>query len=1443
MPQRPNANLPCCVVLEATEPGYLLLRPQVILTAVVALLCALSAHSQYWMQKGGSVTIDEAYDIAVDSAGNTYSIGYFTGSATFGATTETSNGSTDIFVVKTDASGNIEWFARAGGSQGDRGLAIEVDTGGNSFVTGYFSGTASFGSTSLTSAGSQDIFIAKLDNLGNWVWAHRAGGTAADQGNGISVDPFGSVVVTGEFRGNADFGATTLTSLGGSADVFIVKLGTGGNYHWTQQGAGQNTDRGLAVSTDAAGNVYATGQFSENITFDVLHNNLMFNVSYVIQLDSSGAEQWFRIIGGGTSHICNAITTSPQGFSYLTGNFVGNLTFFGAGTATINTTYANGIFLCRYSPGGTLSWATAHGSDSEISSQDIEIDSMGDPAIAGYFECTLDEYAAVYGSGTFNSVGHSDVFVSVFDSAGTWDYSRNTGGVRPDYAYGLDRDAAGRLHIAGSFMDKMNFPVSGDFIASNLALWTGDSCAVNNGYCGDPFYGTFYSYNSAGNADALIANCFDPNREPYDFYLRLTSGCNREKLTPCIGTNCPDTMFFCQPGVPTANPMQCTTAGQLFSYEWNSSPLDSNDAVNMVLDGLNVLEIETNDQCLSMLDSVIYIPEVKPRISDNKGVNNMALNAFDINLCNPDSVQLTGFPMGLSVYSWSGPGISGTLPDSVVQVTVGGLYTFRYTDSLGCENENNISIGFQDSLPDFDLELSYQDTVVLCEGEDFLIWLYDSVANPAGNELCFNILSYTVITTMSITPSAFMFEACQSKAVITPQDSTTYTFSAEVVRTNACESDTLTISREIFVSLSLAPPTPALTLDLTGNNYYCPGDSIVLNSSGNGSKEWSGPGVTGLTTDSVYVSNEGMFIVYSEISDTSANGCISDTSMSLDICVREKPQPSVTAASTVLCPNDSILLTANQQLPGPNPCPLFATSGPFFQWFGPNGQISGVSTTAYASEPGNYYAIYNDGDSCALVSNTVTINQYTTPSLAINGTPVLCEGDSLVLSVVADTGSVIEWQPPLSGSETSKTIYTSGVYTCKILSCNIEASVSIEVFDSEVEAIITSTGPLCLDSNTTLIGSQGQNTYSWNPNGETNDSLTITSPGTYTLTTTDTNGCQAISDPFVVTMDQVPTILNVLGDLNFCSGDTVELTSNDSMASYIWSPNGETGQSIQVFEPGTFSVRTVDSLGCIGLSDTVSLDTLTSWAGILIDGPLTFCEGDFVTLSSARTAGISSYLWSPINDTNTSITVLSSGSFTLTTEDTASCRATSAPIDVIVQPKDVPAPEVRDTSFCNGTSGLLKPLNEMSGDVRWIREDDTTNIFTGTSFETEVLTSTTVYYVWHDLGLCQSEPVPLVVDVLDCKSVSVPNVFTPNGDGINDIFRTELEEHECFRCTIFNRWGQSVFETRGFDPGWDGTVSATGNQAPTGTYFYVVEYCRYDGEVVEYRGNVSLIRD
>lgn len=225
---------------------------------------------------GGSAT-DRGVDLKVDDSGSDiYCTGEFRGTVDFnpgnGIYNLTSSGSRDIFILNLSSSGEFDWANKIGDSGADRGHDIAIDNTNNFiYLTGEYSGSPDFdpgtGSYVLTSAGGQDCFVTKFDDLGNFVWARSMGGTAEEEpGNSIQLDSNGDIIVTGWFWGTSDFdpGVNTFyLNSQGQSDVFIAKLNSDGEFSWAKNlgGVGEVYVSSWSSTLDSSDNIYTTGIF------------------------------------------------------------------------------------------------------------------------------------------------------------------------------------------------------------------------------------------------------------------------------------------------------------------------------------------------------------------------------------------------------------------------------------------------------------------------------------------------------------------------------------------------------------------------------------------------------------------------------------------------------------------------------------------------------------------------------------------------------------------------------------------------------------------------------------------------------------------------------------------------------------------------------------------------------------------------------------------------------------------------------------------------------------------------------------------------------------------------------------------------------------------------------------------------------------------------------
>ena len=403
-----------------------------------------------WAKKAGGTNYDYGSGIAVDASGNSYVTGGFEGTATFGSTTLESSGSQDIFVAKLDNRGNWLWAKKAGGTDSDYGYGIAVDASGNSYVIGcFYSATATFGSTTLTGNGINNIFVTKLDSSGNWLWAKNARESPYDYGHGIAVDASGNSYVTGYFSGTATFGSTTLTSSGG-ADIFVAKLDSSGNWLWANNAGGTSDECGNGIAVDASGNSYVTGYFYDSATFGstTLTNNGVYDI-FIAKLDSSGNWLWAKNAGGSSNDSGNGIAVDASGNSYVTGYFYDSATF-GSTTLTNNGVYD--IFIAKLDSSGNWLWAKNAGGTYNDCGYGIAVDASGNSYVTGCF-CR----SATFGSTTLTSNGDYDIFIAKLDNCGNWLWANNAGGTSDDRGTSIAVDASRNSYVTGYFYDSATF--------------------------------------------------------------------------------------------------------------------------------------------------------------------------------------------------------------------------------------------------------------------------------------------------------------------------------------------------------------------------------------------------------------------------------------------------------------------------------------------------------------------------------------------------------------------------------------------------------------------------------------------------------------------------------------------------------------------------------------------------------------------------------------------------------------------------------------------------------------------------------------------------------------------------------------------------------------------------------------------------------------------------
>ncbi len=353
------------------------------------------------------------YEISIDDSGNIYISGHFLGSGDFdpgpGVFTLTSNGDSDIFILKLDANGDFLWAKSIGGTSEESCRNHAFDNAGNIYLLGGYSGSVDFdpgpGVYNLTASSSVDAYVLKLDANGDFVWAKSTGGNASSSvfDRDIAVDGQGNVYATGDFYGTADFdpgvGVLNLTSNGGS-EIFILKLNANGDLVWVKAIGGSGGDRSTNIALDASNNVIISGGFSGQIDFDPGPNDFMLNSApnnyggYILKLDNAGDFIWvkgFFSIGVASIHSYELVIDASNNI-FGSGWFYGSVDVDpGSGTHIVNSIGGSiDGYLLKLDSIGNFVWVNVLAGTDDQYPYGATIDYQGNIISTGGFESTVD---------------------------------------------------------------------------------------------------------------------------------------------------------------------------------------------------------------------------------------------------------------------------------------------------------------------------------------------------------------------------------------------------------------------------------------------------------------------------------------------------------------------------------------------------------------------------------------------------------------------------------------------------------------------------------------------------------------------------------------------------------------------------------------------------------------------------------------------------------------------------------------------------------------------------------------------------------------------------------------------------------------------------------------------------------------------------------------------
>ncbi len=530
---------------------------------------------------------------------------------------------------------------------------------------------------------------------------------------------------------------------------------------------------------------------------------------------------------------------------------------------------------------------------------------------------------------------------------------------------------------------------------------------------------------------------------------------------------------------------------------------------------------------------------------------------------------------------------------------------------------------------------------------------------------------------------------------------------------NAVGNFTLTVT-------TTTPTAPVITA--AGPTTFCTGNTVELTSDVATGIVWS----NNETTQTIIVGDSGDY----STTITDGNGC-SATSNIITVTTSAPPTPVITSSGSSVCEGDTVTLSVNWNA-DLSWSPTFESS--------PTVQVSAVGTYDYA-------VTITDANGCSSTSaiEQVSINPTPVAQITANGPTTIC-GTGSSVDLTASGGDSYLWNDTIPTTTATLTASTAGDYFAIVTSaagCTaVTPIITVGFFPAPTVPTITAGGATTFcDGGSVTLTSSVANAYNWG-GGNTSQDFVASVSGTYTVTTTDTNGCEAVSLPVEVIVNPNPIVtITANGNTTFCLGGSVDLTSSAASGN-VWS-NQLTGQTIAVNTSGSYSTTVTDNNGCVGTSNTIAV-TVNSVPvpTITANGPLALCNGATVDLTSSSSSGNT---WST-GSNNQTITVATAETITVTVLDTLTgCSATSQPIVTTVGAGATPYIIVGGpTIICEGESVQLLS-SELTGNT-WSTGETTNSIFA---------TTTGLYTVTYTSpGGCTaiSTTVPVVVNPLPTAS-------------------------------------------------------------------------------------------
>ncbi len=1425
-----------------------------------------SSGTTTWAISEGGSGEENAYGITTDNQNNLILTGQFQGNSTIGgqsfiSTTDPvlNTPSHDIFISKYDTNGNPLWVQVGEAIYEDRGLAVSVDASNNIFMTGQFSDTLTFAGAQFNNYGYNVGFLAKFNPIGQLQWLNtlQAGMVVAYD---LEVNNSDQVLITGDFVGTMQYtDANGITSISNPyyKKIFALKTDNNGNYMWDQTLGSDNEISARSISVDAVKDVYITGYFTCNLTElhvgqEHLYNSVGFRDIHLWKIDNNGTQEYVKQIGSKKQDQGHGVAVINNIQPIVCGSYTEDLNFPGSTMNTYSVSYAD--FDLTFGPSGIYGpfhyYLLGDGSRNSFLSTALNnntpeydffnpqgVDSLDGYIFPGTDTIDICVYDSIwYEANTYLHYGPQYEYLWNTGDTNKIEFVSNTGTYTVEVeridgcsnnidtifvivhqqpqlplmsdSLGLAVNEPGPIYYYYNFCAPDSVPIWFSDLDSNLSI----QISTPGGVIINDTLTNYYSEEGWHNIVISDPYCTDTASfhidldftPPHDVipYMALVDNIDfNDSIQICEG----DPIFIViLDSVTNPNGIYTQLANDpVVTYDWVSYP-----AISQMED---TFDLTAFPNATGWYTFTYFVTLGYDNLCGVDTTNYIVTDSFYVEISPLPQVNIFGdnqiCPNG-SIYlyidtivpglSWYGPGPYSTTginwvstAGDSVQITEAGIYHYKgylQDTNTNCSQLLDFTFEILEKQPP-EIQGIPQDGIV-CPNDSVYMWI-DSVGftsfmwtGPMGDSLS---LTYEL------------------------WDDDQGFYYADVVDVEGCNLTTAPFEIREYTS-------PYLSLD--PSNVICDGESVDILAvfEGTGTINWINP-PSGGNSIQITVNQGGWYVCEMQ-------QCGITTLDSIQV-IDGSFTANLTVSDTLLCYGETALISAP---PGMSS----------YEW---NTGEFGVQSIL-SSQDGSYYATLFNQYGCEAQTDTVSVDFIEASAPPIIPDTSICAGASLQLL----NSNTTEWYTSDTTFISSSTsLLVSGIandtsflaaYSTPQCPLSFE-EIFVTVIDPIPPYPINGSSSVCENDSITLSVNNNGETLAWYVDNQLAGSgNTLTVAGNELVNNNVvlleiSNSC--FTEYIYDTIDiNIPAVIDLVGDSSIvCYNQGLSLTLTNPMTTVVWTGSfGQvTGSTLNLssgFDEGYIYVTGTDLNSCATNTDSIYVGTIDINPEI-IDNISLSCADDEVELNPSAVFDSIQWITPLYTSTDTILNFFisdsSEGWYYMELWDQWGCNYLDS---IFVEANPLPIIDLpNDTVIC---------LRDFLSDPNF----NDSLIYTWSGYgqmDSIIMTQDGMYYVIveNEFGCIYKDSI--LVDVVNCAD-ELPNIFTPNGDGINDYFIIdEAELYPDNTLVIYNRWGNILYREEGYKNTYNG------EGLNEGTYFFIFYQEGYDHPGRQFSGHVTLVRD